>query len=303
MIACESGDRHMQPLGERLRVFISYARLDASEFALELLAALELAGFEAFVDRHDIAPGEDWELRLERLIGSSHTVVFVVSPASAASKECARELAQAQAASKRIIPVVAIEIDAANAPKELRRLNWIYFTRPNAFARSARELVMALRSDVDWIREHTRLHEAAMRWQERGRQEVMLLRGIELETARTWLADWRQGAPEPTAAHRDYISASVDAESDRLHAERLRLQEIQQAQAQREVALTRLSRRTTIGIIVAGGLTEPLPVLLIGVGTPSGGSQPSVCADRISSASWRAARLHQRRPQRSRMKS
>lgn len=49
---------------DALRVFISYARRDASAFAEELLQGLEVAGFEAFLDRHDIAAGEDWEARL-----------------------------------------------------------------------------------------------------------------------------------------------------------------------------------------------------------------------------------------------
>jgi hypothetical protein len=43
---------------DKLKVFISYSRRDSSEFAEELLAGLELAGFAAFLDRHDIAAGE-----------------------------------------------------------------------------------------------------------------------------------------------------------------------------------------------------------------------------------------------------
>lgn len=41
--------------GRALRVFISYARSDASAFAEDLLQGLEVAGFEPFLDRHDIA--------------------------------------------------------------------------------------------------------------------------------------------------------------------------------------------------------------------------------------------------------
>ena len=44
----------------RLKVFISYSRS-----AQELLAALRLAGFEPYLDKHDIAAGE---ARLGRLI-------------------------------------------------------------------------------------------------------------------------------------------------------------------------------------------------------------------------------------------
>ena len=54
--------------GQRLKVFLSYSRRDSSEFADELVGGLELADFAPFLDRHDIAAGEDWEARLGGLI-------------------------------------------------------------------------------------------------------------------------------------------------------------------------------------------------------------------------------------------
>jgi hypothetical protein len=68
------------PGAEKLKVFISYSRKDSAEFADELLAGLKVAGFAPFLDRHDIAAGEDWEVRLGGLIEQADTVVFVVSP-------------------------------------------------------------------------------------------------------------------------------------------------------------------------------------------------------------------------------
>jgi hypothetical protein len=44
----------------KLKIFISYSRKD-EDFAQELLAGLELAGFEPYLDKHDIAAGEDWD--------------------------------------------------------------------------------------------------------------------------------------------------------------------------------------------------------------------------------------------------
>ena len=48
---------------EKLKVFISYSRKDSVAFADELVFGLELVGFAPFLDRHDIAAGEDWEAR------------------------------------------------------------------------------------------------------------------------------------------------------------------------------------------------------------------------------------------------
>jgi hypothetical protein len=78
--------KNAQIAGEKLKIFISYSRRDASQFADELVAGLELAGFAPFVDRLDIAPGEPWEERLGGLIAQSDTVVFVVSPEAVKSE-------------------------------------------------------------------------------------------------------------------------------------------------------------------------------------------------------------------------
>jgi TIR domain len=93
-------------IAEKLKVFISYSCRDAAEFADELVAGLELAGFAPFLDRHDIAAGEDWEARLGGLIAQSDTVVFVVSPESVKSERCVWEVVQTVDFSKRLIPVI-----------------------------------------------------------------------------------------------------------------------------------------------------------------------------------------------------
>src|SRR5215471_8068465 len=124
---------------EALRVFISYARRDASVFAEELLQGLEVAGFEASLDRHDIAAGEDWEARLGGLIQAADTVVFVLSPVAVASERCIWEVKKAEALSKRIIPVVAIDVPEAQTPAGLKRLNYISFTERHSFIRALRD--------------------------------------------------------------------------------------------------------------------------------------------------------------------
>jgi TIR domain len=92
--------------GQKLKVFISYSRKDSSDFADELVAGLELGGFAPFLDRHDIAAGEDWEARLGGLIQEADTVVYVISPEAMRSERCAWEVNKTLALSKRLIPVI-----------------------------------------------------------------------------------------------------------------------------------------------------------------------------------------------------
>src|SRR6267154_1763784 len=96
----------MADSSEKLKVFISYSRRDAAVFADELVAGLELAGFAPFLDRQDIAAGEDWEARLGGLIAESDTVVFVVSPEAVKSERCVWEVDRTIALSKRLLPII-----------------------------------------------------------------------------------------------------------------------------------------------------------------------------------------------------
>ncbi|MFI4997752.1 MAG: toll/interleukin-1 receptor domain-containing protein, partial [Hyphomicrobiales bacterium] len=222
----------------KLKVFISYSRRDCGAFAEELLAGLELVGFEPFLDRHDIAAGEDWETRLAGLIQAADTIVYVVSPEAVRSERCAWEVEKATSLAKRLIPVVAIAVTEAEVPESLKRLNYIFFNEPHSFARALGELSSALRTDLDWIREHTRLGELAARWQQRNRLEALLLRGDELEAAKAWMAKWASGAPQLTDAHRAFIAASAEAEALRASKERLQIEEMAKAQAARAQALS-----------------------------------------------------------------
>src|SRR5262245_43801642 len=110
---------------EKLKVFISYSRRDSAAFADELVAGLELAGFAPFLDRHDIAAGEEWEARLGGLIADSDTVAFVVSPEAVKSERCAWEVDRTIELSKRLLAVVFKPVPDDDIPEKLRRLQFV----------------------------------------------------------------------------------------------------------------------------------------------------------------------------------
>jgi hypothetical protein len=115
------------------------------------------------LDRHDIAAAEAWEARLGALILGSDTVVFILSPAAVRSERCAWEVERATELGKLLVPIQGTPVADAEVPEQLRRLNYIFFREVQSFARPLRELAEALRQDVEWIREHARLSEAAAR--------------------------------------------------------------------------------------------------------------------------------------------
>jgi formylglycine-generating enzyme required for sulfatase activity len=216
--------------GEKLKVFISYSRRDSTAFADELVAGLEVAGFAPFLDRHDIAAGEDWEARLGGLITQSDTVVFVISPEAVKSERCVWEVDRTMELSKRLLPVIFKPVADHDIPENLRRLQFVRFDTAQGFARPLSQLAEALRDDLGWIREHTRLGELARRWDGRERSESLLLRGDDLDAAKAWMAARKAAAPEITEAQRAFIRASEEGETTRLGKERAQLEEIRRAQ-------------------------------------------------------------------------
>lgn len=198
---------------EKLKVFVSYSRHDGSDFAEEIVGGLALAGFAAFLDRHDIVAGEDWEARLSSLILRADTVVFLVSPEAVKSEHCAWEVNTALANAKRVLPVIFKPVPDSDIPEQLRRRQFVRFDTAPGITRPLAELAEALRQDLDWIREHTRIGEAAARWGARGRPESLLLRGDDLVAAQSWAAHRNPDAPAITEQMRAFITASKDAEA------------------------------------------------------------------------------------------
>ena len=248
----------------RSKVFISYSRLDLA-FANELATALESsADFEILIDRVGIGHGEAWRDRLGRLIVECDTLVFVLSPDSVASDVCAWEISEARRLSKRIIPVLWRAVDFSQVPDDLSAINAVPFDGEHAVS-GLPKLVAALNSDLDWLREHTRVGERAMEWEQSDRASAYLLRGAALTSAREWLAAKPANAPPPTELQHEFIQASEQEQSRLLSDESQRLQELetakataeaerdaaQQARASEARSARRVVRATTAGLIVA----------------------------------------------------
>ena len=190
----------------KTRVFLSYSRRDI-EFAQLLQTELEATGFHPMLDKTDIAPGEDWQDRLSKLIIEADAVVFSVSPNSAASKICGWEIAEAERLGKRIIPVVVDPVDTGLLPEALTRLNFIFFTDVS-FAEGLAKLNSALNTDLDWVRQHTRIGEQAIEWQARKKSGARLLTGDALRQAEGWLINQPRDASPPTDLQKQFIVAS-----------------------------------------------------------------------------------------------
>lgn len=195
-------------LGEEdAKVFLSYSRRDR-EGAQRIADVLRERSFGVFRDTDDILPTEEWRGRLEQLIAEADTIVFLLSPNSVTSEVCAWEVEYATSLNKRIAPIVIEEVNSADIPPLLARLNFIFCTERDRFEDAVDSLVSALNTDIDWIREHTRLAGLAQRWEERGRSRGLLLRGQDVSDAEAWRDGRPSDAPDITVLQSAFVAES-----------------------------------------------------------------------------------------------
>jgi tetratricopeptide (TPR) repeat protein len=229
-----------------LRVFISYARKDLA-FVDRLAGALRERRIEPVYDRLNIEKLAVWSDRVKQLIAGCDSVLFVISPKSVTSENCAIELAIAAELNKRLAPIVLRDVADSSVPPALARLNFIFCREVDDFTGAIGELVIALETDIEWIREHTRLGELARHWEARSHADDLLLRGAELVAAFEWLSRHPPHAPAPGDLHRQLIETSirqvamVAAAFDEKIALLLRRAEFQQAQAELDEAIAHVA--------------------------------------------------------------
>ncbi len=196
-------------------IFISYSRKD-KEFVRRLHEALSRRDREAWVDWEDIRPTEEWMQAIYAAIEGADTFVFVLTPDSIASDVCGREIAHAGAHNKRMVPIVAQDVNADAVPEALAKLNWIFFRESDDFEKAADTLIGALDTDLNWVHAHTRLLTRAIEWNAKGKNNSFVLRGDDLRGAEQWLAEaGAEKERQPTPLQTEYIIASRKAAAGR----------------------------------------------------------------------------------------
>jgi hypothetical protein len=89
----------------------------------------------------------------------------------------------------------------------LARLNWIFACEGDDFDVSLTALTTAIDTDLEWVKEHTRLLTRAIEWEAKGHDRSLILRGNNLKEAEEWLGKSGQKEPRPTSQQTGYIIA------------------------------------------------------------------------------------------------
>lgn len=194
--------------------FISYSRKDQA-FVRLLFERLEVRGREIWVDWDGIPPTAEWMDEIQRGIEAADSFIFVLSPASLASRICLVELDYATEQGKRLVPVVHGVVDARQAPESLAKLNWIFFTAPEHIDEAITTLFDALDRDLDYVQRHTRVLMRMRQWVRQDEDESLLMRGRDLADAERWLSQSGHKDPLPIPDQTRYLLESRSVETRR----------------------------------------------------------------------------------------
>lgn len=150
------------------------------------------------------------------LIAAADQMVFALSPRSANSPGCQREIDIALQLNKRITPVVITELNGAPVPIKLSRLDYIFFTPPTDFTLAFNALAKALMLDIQQVQEHMHFGAIALSWEQSDRNQQQLLTGAALKHAEQWLLSAHDRKPAPARLQREFIAASRQLENQRI---------------------------------------------------------------------------------------
>ena len=103
-------------MGAAPKAFITYSHKDKKERE-ELrtrLAVMENKGEIELWDDNEILPGDEWYQDIATNLANSDILLYLVSAASLASKNCNKELAEALETNTRVIPIILEACDWEN---------------------------------------------------------------------------------------------------------------------------------------------------------------------------------------------
>jgi WD40 repeat protein len=195
--------------------FISYGRADSKAFATKVHTRLLDEGLKVWFDQNDIPLGVDFQNQIDDGIEKAHNFLFIIAPHSVKSAYCLKEIQLAVKRNKRIIPLLHVEPNDCwdKMHPTIGKINWIYFREEqDDFEAAFSGLIRLIRSQADYVEQHTRFLAKALEWERHQKQNSCLLIGEERLEAQSWLKRrFKDEQPPcvPTDLHCEFISESM----------------------------------------------------------------------------------------------
>lgn len=140
-------------------IFISYAKEDY-DYALEIFDFLKEEGFEPWMDKKNLMPGQDWDHVLAKTLKQVDFILIVISEISVSKRgyvqrEFKRALEYWEERPQSDIYILPVKINECEVPAPLNRFHWIEFE-----SEDFREKILAsINSQVKNIKEKPKSRE------------------------------------------------------------------------------------------------------------------------------------------------
>lgn len=204
-----------------VNVFVSCSGQDI-EFAKRIATDLQKSGLNFWIDWEGMPPTLDAWRETEKSIEEADVCLFLISPDSAKSKLCRREIGCAVNNGKRLIPLLVRDVEEDESPYQLRHLNWILFRKSDDFDAAIKKLLTRILMDYESSAIHRRLQGQALEWERNHRAKSWLLHDGELQAAELQLATVSSKEPQVTDLQREYVFSSRKAfDSQGRHVRRI----------------------------------------------------------------------------------
>jgi len=195
---------------QRFDAFISFGKQESGDFAHQILNRLSENKWDVYMDRNDIPLMIENEEFVFGAILRSDNFIYVISPNTIRSEYCKKELEFAIRFNKRIIPVLhrALGHDEKFLDEIVANKSSVSIENPEENVSGVITAIeKILRTDMDYVRLHSKYLFQARKWDLKGRKNTGLLFGPERKKALNWLAQ-KSDSLIPMQLHIEYIQAS-----------------------------------------------------------------------------------------------
>ncbi len=196
-------------------IFICYDMHHDKDIRNSVIQSLSRYAKTCWTHDRDIQKGADYERAIEQGIENADNFFYFISPHSVASEYCRRELDHALQYNKRIVPLLIAPTPEADIPEVLRHLQYVDFTDNTCQAdydSDIDDILNILKHEQEYYKQHKVLLARALKWETENRNPAFLLRGHNLENAKTWLRlNDKHEQHRPVDLHRFLITESEAA--------------------------------------------------------------------------------------------
>lgn len=183
---------------------------DKSEFSVKIRNELMLKNVTVWNPKTDIRSGMRQKVAQKQAIAKADNFIFCITEKSVTDYDKLAELDVAVKLKKRLIPLLIESCDKKLLPPKLRTTPFIDFSDQLMFTSAIDALLKKLNEDAAYHNQHKVYLTLALDWEKQNYNQSILLRGMALERAKTWLEIASKKTYRPTKHHRDFIQKSIE---------------------------------------------------------------------------------------------